>query len=145
MNRNIRGKKVANDITIGEYGSLKGFLYVGIQYPNAMNCSVFQFTFCFVLYEFIYLYLQTASEKNARSRLQDSLHSKDPDFIQRAIDQFSSCGLENDGKVQHARDRIEYLKLSKGLFWKGKTGYMIILKMTVNFTLQAVFFYHCRI
>ena len=105
-----------------------------------MNCSVFQFTFCFVLYEFIYIYLQTASEKKARSRLQDSLHSKDPDFIQRAIDQFSSCGLENDGKVQHARDRIEYLKLSKGLFWKGKAGYMIILKMTVNFTLQAVFF-----
>ena len=92
------------------------------------------------MYEFIYLYLQTASEKNARSRLQDSLHSKDPDFIQRAIDQFSSCGLENDEKVQHAMDRIEYLKLSKGLFWKGRAGFIIILKMTINFTLQTVVF-----
>lgn len=117
---------------------------MGIQYLKTMNCtcSVFQFTFCFVLYEFIYLYLQTASEKKARSRLQDSLHSKDPDFIQRAIDQFSSCGLEDGkgGKVQHARDRIEYLKLSKGLFWKEKAGYMFILKITLNFTLQTFFF-----
>lgn len=42
--------------------------------------------------------------------------SKDPVFVQRAIDQFSKSGLEDSGEIQQARERLVYLKLSKGVY-----------------------------
>lgn len=59
---------------------------------------------------------KTPSEKKLRCQLHESLRSKDPAFVKRAIDQFCKSGLEDSGETQQARDRLVYLKLSKGLY-----------------------------
>lgn len=58
---------------------------------------------------------ETPSEKKLRCQLHESLRSMDPAFVKRAIDQFCKSGLEDSGETQQARDRLVYLKLSKGL------------------------------
>lgn len=67
------------------------------------------------MYCFLFNY-KTPSEKKLRCQLHESLGSKDPVFVQRAIDQFSKSGLEDSGEIQQARERLVYLKLSKGVY-----------------------------
>ncbi|XP_061168884.1 lim and transglutaminase domain protein ltd-1-like [Saccostrea echinata] len=58
---------------------------------------------------------ETASEKKARAELKGSLQSKDPIVIKRAIDQFAKFDLDDKGELKKAKDKIEFLTLSKGL------------------------------
>lgn len=64
----------------------------------------------------VFIILKTPSEKKLRCQLHESLRSMDPAFVKRAIDQFCKSGLEDSGETQQARDRLVYLKLSKGLY-----------------------------
>lgn len=81
--------------------SSRGFPYISYPFGHAR-------VFCF--------YYKTPSEKKLRCQLHESLRSMDPAFVKRAIDQFCKSGLEDSGETQQARDRLVYLKLSKGLY-----------------------------
>ena len=62
---------------------------------------------------------QTGAEKRAKIILHESLHSKDPEEIKKAVAKFQQYDLDDGGDLKKAHDKLEYIRISKGeLPWR---------------------------